>query len=249
VREPYTRVRRDGQRQKNSTNGPVSRPTQWPPARVGPTRCSGVMDGGSNPAVQTSLEDTYVSSSAPDPSSEGRNETHLERCDRNLVELLQEVRVVQTGVQVLFGFMLMAPLTVPFHHVGARQHIEYYVAFGFCGVAAFVLMAPTAYHRVLFRRGDKEYLVTTANRLTIVGLAAIGLSMAGATVFVTDVLFGPMAGIAAGAAVGLFAFALWAGLPLARRRALDRAVGIPGSLDAAACAQPAGPAQPILKRR
>jgi hypothetical protein len=200
--------------------------------------------------VQTSLRHIHGSSNAPDPS-DGRNETHLERCDRNLVELLQEVRVVQTGVQVLFGFMLMAPLTMPFHHLSTRQHIEYYVAFALTGLAAFVLMAPTAYHRVLFRRGDKEYLVTAANRLTIVGLAAIGLPMAGATVFVTDVLFGPAAGIAAGAAAALFALALWAGLPLARRRTLSRPVGLPGPHEPGACArhEPAGGPPPTLLAR
>src|SRR5690242_7833170 len=105
-------------------------------------------------------------------STNGRNETSLERCDRNLVELLQEVRVVQTGVQVLFGFLLMAPLTARFEHLHGRQHAEYYVSFALAGLAAFLLIAPTAYHRALFRRGDKEYLVTIANRLTIAGLYA-----------------------------------------------------------------------------
>jgi len=157
---------------------------------------------------------------------------------------------VQTGVQVLFGFMLMAPLTVPFHHLATRQHLEYYVAFALTALAAFVLMAPTAYHRLLFRRGDKEYLVTVANRLTIAGLAAIGLSMAVATIFVTDVLFGPAAGMAAGAAAALFALALWAGLPLARRRALTRPVALPDPPEpSAAGAQPAGPPPRILTRR
>lgn len=150
----------------------------------------------------------------------GRNETQLERCDRNLVELLQEVRVVQTGVQVLFGFLLMAPLTVVFRHLNPRQRIEYYGSFALTGLAAFLLIAPTAYHRVLFRRGDKEYLVTIANRLTITGLVAVGVSMAGAVIFVTDVLFGALAGAAAGAAAGTVCVALWAMLPIARRRAL-----------------------------
>ena len=148
----------------------------------------------------------------------GRNETHLERCDRNLVELLQEVRVVQTGVQVLFGFLLMAPLATGFAHLHTRQHVEYYVSFAFAGLAAFVLIAPTAYHRVLFRRGDKEYLVTTANRLTIAGLCAVGLSMTGATVFVSDVVFGPWPAIAAGAVAALTCISLWGAFPLARRR-------------------------------
>jgi hypothetical protein len=151
---------------------------------------------------------------------EGRNETHLERCDRNLTELLQEVRVVQTGVQVLFAFLLMAPLTPGFADLGALQRLEYFVTLTLAGAAALLLIAPTAYHRVLFRLGDKDYLVTVANRLTIAGLAAVALSMVGAFVFVTDILFGQLAATVTGAATGATTFILWAALPLARRRAL-----------------------------
>ena len=106
---------------------------------------------------------------------EGRNETHLERCDRNLTELLQEVRVVQTGVQVLFAFLLMAPLTPGFAALGGLQRLEYFVTLALAGAAALLLIAPTAYHRVLFRLGDKDYLVSVANRLTIAGLTAVAL--------------------------------------------------------------------------
>jgi len=151
---------------------------------------------------------------------EGRNETHLERCDRNLVELLQEVRVVQTGVQVLFAFLLMAPLTPGFADLGGVQRVEYFVTLALAGAAAVLLIAPTAYHRVLFRLGDKDYLVTVANRRTIAGLTAVALSMVGAFVFVTDILFGRTAALAAGLATGSIMLILWAALPLARRRAL-----------------------------
>ena len=163
----------------------------------------------------------------PQSPPPGRNETDLERCDRNLVELLQEVRVVQTGVQVLFAFLLMAPLTPFFRGLAGRQHAEYYVTFGLAGIAAFLLMAPTAYHRVLFRRGDKSYLVSIANRLTIAGLAAIGMSMVVAVAFVTDVIFGPWPGLVAGGVAGLLCLSLWAALPLARRRRLDASASPP----------------------
>src|SRR3954447_17037497 len=103
-----------------------------------------------------------------------RNETYLERCDRNLVELLQEVRVVQTGVQVLFAFLLAAPLSTGFRALGSATRIEYYVTLVCTGVAAILLIAPTAYHRILFRRGEKDHLVTVANRFTIAGIAAVG---------------------------------------------------------------------------
>lgn len=161
---------------------------------------------------------TSVSTSPTPAPVNGRNETTLERCDRNLVELLQEVRVVQTGVQVLFGFLLMAPLTAGFEHLHGRQHIEYYVAFALAGLAAFLLIAPTAYHRALFRRGDKEYLVVVANRLTIAGLFAVGISMTGATVLVSDVIFGPWPAVIAGAVAAAACLVLWGLLPLVRRR-------------------------------
>jgi hypothetical protein len=152
----------------------------------------------------------------------GRNETELERCDRNLVELLQEVRVVQTGVQVLFAFLLMAPLTPNFHRLGAVRHAEYFVTLTLAGAAAVLLIAPTAFHRVLFRCGDKEYLVTTANRLTIAGLTAVGMSMVGAFAFVADVLFGSWAALLTGGLAGLSCLVLWALVPLSRRRSITR---------------------------
>jgi hypothetical protein len=163
-------------------------------------------------------------------STAGRNETELERCDRNLVELLQEVRVAQTGVQVLFAFLLMAPLTPNFHRLGAVRHGEYFVTLVLAGLAAVLLIAPTAFHRVLFRCGDKEYLVTTANRLTIAGLAAVGLSMTGALAFVSDILFGRWCALLIGALAAGCCLVLWAAIPLARRRRLrlgDSARGLP----------------------
>jgi hypothetical protein len=152
----------------------------------------------------------------------GRNETHLERCDRNLVELLQEVRVVQTGVQVLFAFLLMAPLTPGFDHLTSLQRIEYFVTLVLSGAAALLLIAPTAYHRVLFRQGDKEYLVKVSNRLTLAGLSAVALAMVGALLFVTGVLFGQAAALVAGGLTAAAVVVLWCALPVARRRALTR---------------------------
>src|SRR5215210_4487898 len=120
---------------------------------------------------------------------EGRDETQLERCDRNLVELLQEVRVVQTGVQDLFAFLLTAPLAARFPELSQFQKLTYFATLLTAGAAAVLLIAPTAYHRILFRLGDKEYLVKVANRFTLAGLTCVGLSMTGALLLVTDLLF------------------------------------------------------------
>ncbi len=107
----------------------------------------------------------------------GRNETQLERCDRNLVELMQEVRVVQTGVQVLFAFLLTAPLAPRFPELTEFQKLTYFGTL--LAAAAVLLIAPTAYHRILFRLGDKEHLVHVANRFTLAGLTFVALSMVG----------------------------------------------------------------------
>jgi hypothetical protein len=161
---------------------------------------------------------------APTPaaSNGGRSETELERCDRNLVELLQEVRVVQTGVQVLFAFLLTAPLAPRFPELTAFQRGAYFATLLVTGAAAVLLIAPTAYHRILFRLGDKERLVMVANRLTLAGLACVALSMIGALLLVTDLMFdGPIVAVIAGLAA-LACLLLWCLAPLRRRRALLR---------------------------
>lgn len=152
----------------------------------------------------------------------GRNETPLERCDRNLVELMQEVRVVQTGVQVLFAFLLTVPLAARFPELSTFQRYDYFVTLLAAGGASVLLVAPTAYHRILFRCGDKEHLVQMANRFTLAGLACVALSMIGALLLVTDLLF---AGAAAAVTAGCAAIALvfvWCLLPLRRRASLQR---------------------------
>jgi uncharacterized protein DUF6328 len=151
----------------------------------------------------------------------GRNETSLERSDRNLVELLQEVRVVQTGVQVLFAFLLTAPLAPRFPELSQFERLTYFAALLSAGAASFLLIAPTAYHRILFRLGDKEHLVTVANRFTLAGLVCVGLSMNCALLLVTDLLFKDTAVVVATAAIAtLLCVLCWCLAPLARRARL-----------------------------
>src|SRR3954454_14996899 len=149
--------------------------------------------------------------------SAGRNETPLERCDRNLVELLQEVRVVQTGVQVLFAFLLTVPLAARLPALSDFQRVDYFVTLLAAGASAVLLIAPTAYHRILFRCGDKEHLVQVANRFTLAGLVFVGAAMCGALLLVTDILFD---GAVVWATVGVAALGCvvgWCVLPLLRR--------------------------------
>jgi hypothetical protein len=155
-------------------------------------------------------------------ATNGRSETDLERCDRNLVELLQEVRVVQTGVQVLFAFLLTAPLAPRFPELTAFQRGDYFATLLVTGAAAVLLIAPTAYHRILFQRGDKEHLVTVANRLTLAGLACVALSMVGALMLVADLMFDGAVVFVVAAFAAFGCVALWCVAPLWRRRAITR---------------------------
>jgi Family of unknown function (DUF6328) len=160
------------------------------------------------------------------PLSE-RNETALERSDRHLAELLQEVRVAQTGVQVLFGFLLTVPFSARFGSLGAGQRALYFATLAVAGAAAMLLITPSSQHRILFRCGDKEHIVRMANRYAIAGLACVALAMVGALVFVADVILGSPA--AGGAGAIAFGAALWCWYlqPLRRRRTLYRRGALP----------------------
>jgi Family of unknown function (DUF6328) len=154
-----------------------------------------------------------------------RNETELERWDRNLVELLQEVRVAQTGVQVLFGFLLAVAFTPRFRSISDFQRIDYFVTLLVTGGAAVLLIAPTAYHRILFQRGDKQHLVVVANRFTMLGLAGVALSMVGVVALVADVMFGTAVTIVVTTSAAAGCAGTWCLLPLGRRRRLDGDLG------------------------
>jgi hypothetical protein len=163
-----------------------------------------------------------------------RNETALERCDRNLVELLQEVRVVQTGVQVLFAFLLTAPLATRFPQLTTFQRHCYFLTLLAAGAAAILLIAPTAYHRILFRCGDKEYLVQIANRFTLAGLAFVAISMTGALLLVSDLMFDGAIVAATIALPALGCVTFWCLMPLSRKTSLRRQEAAPTPVHAAA---------------
>jgi ABC-type Na+ efflux pump permease subunit len=150
----------------------------------------------------------------------GRNETALERSDRNLVELLQELRVVQTGVQVLFAFLLTVPFSARFGNVTDFQTYVYFATLLVAGAASVLLIAPTSWHRILFQRGDKAHLVQIGNRCALAGLACVAIAMVGVVLLVSDVLFGSTAMVIAGTGAGAGCAVLWFVLPALRRRQL-----------------------------
>jgi Family of unknown function (DUF6328) len=145
-------------------------------------------------------------------------ETEAERDDRNLIELLQELRVAGLGVQVLFGFLLSIPFTTRFVKLSHAQHGLYVATLLLAAIATALLLAPVAYHRVVFRRHQKEQLVKDANILAILGLAAVGLAVSAAVLLVVSLVTrGATVALVTLFVVCLFAL-LWFVLPLARRR-------------------------------
>jgi hypothetical protein len=146
-----------------------------------------------------------------------RGETEIERLDRNWNNLLQELRVVQTGVQLLTGFLLTLPFQQRFTVLGEPMRIVYLATVA-CSVGATVLMvAPVGIHRLLFRRHRLQVIVSAAHRCAYAWLALLGTALTGVTVIVFDAVAGRTAGLAAGAcALGVFASFWWV-LPLLLR--------------------------------
>jgi hypothetical protein len=150
----------------------------------------------------------------------GRDETAAERLDRNLGELLQELRVALPGVQVLFAFLLAVPFQRNFTKIDGFEKHVYFATLLCTALSAILLIAPSSYHRMTFRMQQKRELLRLANRFTIAGLALLALAMTGAIVLITDVLFGGVATIVTGALTA-FAFAVfWYVIPLRRRLSL-----------------------------
>jgi Family of unknown function (DUF6328) len=145
-----------------------------------------------------------------------RQESLAERDDRNLSELIQELRVVSLGVQVLFGFLLSLPFTVRFTQLSGGQRDLYLASLTLSAVSTVLLLGPVAYHRLVFRRGLKEPLVKYANLMAILGLTAVGLAVLTAVMLVTSYVAGTLAGALITALVACMLAGLWFALPLAR---------------------------------
>lgn len=154
--------------------------------------------------------------------TDGRNETQDERDDRNLMELLQELRVAGLGVQVLFGFLLSLPFTNGFPKLTHAQRGLYIADLLLAALATLLLLGPVAYHRLVFRHHLKQPLVRVANRMAIGGLAAVALAVSIAVVLVTSFVEGNTSAIVVGVFIGCLFAVLWFVLPLLRRQRADR---------------------------
>ena len=144
-------------------------------------------------------------------------EDSKERLDRELIELLNELRIALPGVQVLFAFLLAVPFTQRWEEVNGVERYAFFTAVMCATISTVLLIAPSSYHRIRFRQGDKAQMLETANRLAIAGTVFLALAMTAAVFVVTDAVFDNLAAALVSAAVaGLFGW-FWYGLPLSRR--------------------------------
>jgi O-antigen/teichoic acid export membrane protein len=150
-------------------------------------------------------------------TDDGRDETHAEQVDRELMELLNELRVALPGVQFLFAFLLVVPFQQATDRATDLQRDVYLVTLVAAVVATALLIAPAAQHRALFRQHDKEALLRRSNRLAFSGLCVLAVAIVSAVLLVVDFLFPlPLALVTAGLVAVLLGW-LWIGSPLAQR--------------------------------
>jgi len=154
------------------------------------------------------------SDDAQAPDDPGRQESEAERIDRNLMDLLQELRVAGLGIQVLFGFLLSLPFSARFGRLDAAQRQLYVAAVVLAALATAQLSAPVAYHRILFRHHQKARVLQVANRLALGGLASVGLAISCAVWLVVGVVDHGAPAVLLGALAPCALVTLWFVLPL-----------------------------------
>lgn len=148
------------------------------------------------------------------PESFRDDEPAYTRIDRHWNELLQELRVTQAGVQILAGLLFMIPFQAQFASLSTAQHVVYLVATSLATLSAGLLIAPVAFHRMLFRRRLRAELIRVSDRVTKIGLAALMLSMCSVITLVFSVVLGWVAAVVAGVLALAFFVTVWVVLPL-----------------------------------
>ncbi|MGH2958348.1 MAG: DUF6328 family protein [Solirubrobacterales bacterium] len=144
-------------------------------------------------------------------------ESDKERYDRELIELLNELKVALPGVQVLFAFLLAVPLSTNFDKVDGFERAIFFSTLASTAIATALLIAPSAIHRIDFRNQDKGSMIVLFNKISIYGLIFTAISMVGALTFIADLLYGKYATFfTATASIAMFS-AFWFVLPLRRR--------------------------------
>jgi amino acid transporter len=146
-----------------------------------------------------------------------RGEDEKARVDRELIELLNELRVALPSVQILFAFLLVIPFNSGFEQLSTVERWVYYAAFVSAALGTVLLIAPSSYHRLRFRQGDKEQMLFTSNKLLLTGMAFVAISMTLAVGLISEFVFGNVQALVAGIAIGGWVIWFWYGLPLSRR--------------------------------
>jgi hypothetical protein len=146
----------------------------------------------------------------------GRDESEQERTDRNLQEMLGELRVALPGVQVLFAFLLVVPFNQRFADITTFQQTTYFVTLLLATAASVCLIAPTAHHRIQFRADDKKRIVFGATRLAIVGLTLLAAAMTSAILLITDFVYSSRTAAITTAAVAVAFLIVWYAIPIKR---------------------------------
>jgi SNF family Na+-dependent transporter len=157
-------------------------------------------------------------------------ETGKQRIDRELIELLNELRVALPGVQILFAVLLVLPFNTRFDQVDQVERIAYLVALLMAAAATALLIAPSPYHRLHFRAADKERVLFTGNKLLLGGTVCTAISTSLVVFLIADFLYGSVVGTAVGLATAAWFGWFWYGLPL-RKRLQGDPRAMPGSMD------------------
>ncbi|HWU57913.1 MAG TPA: DUF6328 family protein [Microbacteriaceae bacterium] len=160
--------------------------------------------------------------SVDDPDGDGRDETSAERSDRNWYEILQELRVTQTGTQIITGFLLALAFQNRFTELVGYQVTIYLVLVGLAAVSTALGLAPVSLHRWLFRRHVKERMVVIGNGILRATLIAVGTLVVGVVLFIFDVVVGTVAGVVAGVVALVVIAGMWGLTPLIVRRIRSR---------------------------
>jgi hypothetical protein len=145
------------------------------------------------------------------------DESSAEQLDRNMIELLNELRVSGTGIQVLFAFLLIVPFNTGYKRMSRFDKIDYFVALLSIASAAMMLIAPSVHHRLLFRHHQRAFIVRTANQAAIAGMGLLALGLVSILVLISNLVFGTVAAIVVGVIAGALLGGIWFLVPLRRR--------------------------------
>jgi hypothetical protein len=150
-------------------------------------------------------------------SDDPPDESPRQRLDRNTIELLNELRVAATGIQVLFAFLLIVPFNAGFRTVDSFERGVYFATLICIAISAILLLAPAIHHRILFRQHQRPYLIWLANRLVILAMIFLAAGLTGILLLVSDVVIGGPWGPVIGALTAVLVIGVWFGIPLSRR--------------------------------